>query len=300
MGKQKNDNKIRTGLGYLLRNFTKKHRVSVRDRELEREVWYMYISPMRMVLAVLGVLLVMFAVVVTAVVYTPILDTLPGYPGKKAREILLANIERIDSLEYSLRIMQAYSDNVALIMEGKTPLADRPTDRDDTPASEKALVPPSAADPLLRAQLEGDGRFALVNATVTPSGAVVRRMEFIAPVKGEVISRFDPGRNMFGTGIVPDGAQQVVAAQAGTVVMSQWTPEDGNTIQIQHGDNYLSFYKHNSQLLKRVGDRVETGEVIGYVEPGVVDNATRPSGEFIFELWADGHPADPEKYVIFQ
>ena len=43
----------------------------------------MYISPMRMVLAVLGVLLVMFAVVVTAVVYTPILDTLPGYPGKK-------------------------------------------------------------------------------------------------------------------------------------------------------------------------------------------------------------------------
>ena len=275
MGKQKNDNKIRTGLGYLLRNFTKKHRVSVRDRELEREVWYMYISPMRMVLAVLGVLLVMFAVVVTAVVYTPILDTLPGYPGKKAREILLANIERIDSLEYSLRIMQAYSDN-------------------------EALVPPSAADSLLRAQLEGDGRFALVNATVTPSGAVVRRMEFIAPVKGEVISRFDPGRNMFGTGIVPDGAQQVVAAQAGTVVMSQWTPEDGNTIQIQHGDNYLSFYKHNSQLLKRVGDRVETGEVIGYVEPGVVDNATRPSGEFIFELWADGHPADPEKYVIFQ
>ena len=126
MGKQKNDNKIRTGLGYLLRNFTKKHRVSVRDRELEQEVWYMYISPMRMVLAVLGVLLVMFAVVVTAVVYTPILDTLPGYPGKKAREILLANIERIDSLEYSLRIMQAYSDNVALIMEGKTPLADRP------------------------------------------------------------------------------------------------------------------------------------------------------------------------------
>ena len=99
MGKQKNDNKIRTGLGYLLRNFTKKHRVSVRDRELEQEVWYMYISPMRMVLAVLGVLLVMFAVVVTAVVYTPILDTLPGYPGKKAREILLANIERIDSLE---------------------------------------------------------------------------------------------------------------------------------------------------------------------------------------------------------
>ncbi|HIW97166.1 MAG TPA: M23 family metallopeptidase [Candidatus Tidjanibacter gallistercoris] len=300
MGRKKENNKIRTGFGYLMRNFTKKHRVSVRDRGLDREVWYMYISPMRMTLAILGVLLVMFAVVVTAVVYTPVLDSLPGYPGKKARELLIRNIQRLDSLENEIRIMQAYGDNVALIMEGRTPTAAEQPAAADTLAEAKTLVPPSEADSLLRAQLEGDGRFALVEGMVTPSGTVVRRMEFIAPVKGRVIATFDPGKNMFGTGVVPSGAQQVVAAQAGTVVMSQWTPEDGNTIQIQHGDNYISFYKHNSQLLKRVGDRVEAGEVIGYLEPGVVDNATRPSGEFIFELWADGRPVDPEKYVIFQ
>lgn len=300
MGKEKSNNKIRTGLGYLLRNFTQKHRVSICDRGIGREVWYMYLSPMRILLALLGLALVMFAVVVTGVVYTPVLDALPGYPGKKARAMLLENIQRIDSLEYEMRLMQAYNDNIALIMEGKVPTPERASLRADSLPRDKSLVAPSAADSLLRTQIEGEGRFALVNATLSPTGAVVKRLEFIPPVKGKIVSAFNPGRNLFGTGIVPEGAQQVVASQAGTVVMSQWTPEDGNTIQIQHGDNYISFYKHNSQLLKRVGDRVETGEVIGYVEPGVVDNATRPSGEFIFELWSEGRPVNPEKYMTFQ
>ena len=86
MGKQKNDNKIRTGLGYLLRNFTKKHRVSVRDRELEQEVWYMYISPMRMVLAVLGVLLVMFAAPIASASY-PMAENMGG-DGTLAGELV--------------------------------------------------------------------------------------------------------------------------------------------------------------------------------------------------------------------
>lgn len=287
------------GFGYLLRNFTKKHRVSIMDRGLESEVWYMYISPLRITLAVTGLLIAMFAIVVTLVVYTPVLDSLPGYPGRKAREMLIENIMKVDSLQYEMRVLQAYSNNIDLILQGKIPSlpAAQPS---DSISSDKGLVPPSAADSLLRTQLEGDGRYALINGVLTPSGTVVKRMEFTAPIEGEIISEFNPAAGSFGIGIVPSVAQHVVAAQAGTVVMSQWTPEDGYTIQIQHGDNYLTFYKHNSQLLKQVGDRVEAGEVISYIEPGVVDNATRPSGEFIFELWADGVPVDPQKYVIFQ
>lgn len=185
-------------------------------------------------------------------------------------------------------------------MEGKTPAARSVREAVDTLSEDKKPISPSEADSLLRKQLEGDGRFALVDAVVTSSGAVVRRMEFVAPIKGEVIAKFDMKNGSYGAGVIPTGAQQVVAAQAGTVVMSQWTPEDGNTIQIQHGDNYISFYKHSAQLLKRVGDRVESGEVIGYVEPGVIDSASRPSGDFVFELWADGVPVDPQRYVIFQ
>lgn len=300
MARKRDRDGKKTGFGYLMRHFTKKHRVSIMDHGLENEVWYMYISPLRIMLAILGLMIAMFAIVVTLVVYTPILDSLPGYPGKKAREMLIDNIMKVDSLQYEMRVLQAYSDNINLLLEGKLPALPAPVQPSDTVSSDKILIPPSKADSLLRAQLEEEGRYGLVNGVLTPSGTVVRRMEFIAPLSGEVISGFDPANGRFGTGIIPSGPQHVAAAQGGTVVMSQWTPEDGNTIQIQHGDNYISFYKHNSQLLKRVGDRVEAGEVISYVEPGVVDNATRPSGEFIFELWADGVPVDPQKYVIFQ
>lgn len=300
MEKDRENRTALTGFRYLMQNFSKKHRVSIRDRGLDSEVWYMYISPLRIVLAVVGMLIVMFAAVVTLVVYTPILDTLPGYPGKQARAILVENVAKLDSLQNELRVMQLYTNNVTLIMEGKTPAARSVREAVDTLSEDKKPISPSEADSLLRKQLEGDGRFALVDAVVTSSGAVVRRMEFVAPIKGEVIAKFDMKNGSYGAGVIPTGAQQVVAAQAGTVVMSQWTPEDGNTIQIQHGDNYISFYKHSAQLLKRVGDRVESGEVIGYVEPGVIDSASRPSGDFVFELWADGVPVDPQRYVIFQ
>lgn len=292
-----------SGFGYVIRNFAKKHRISLLDRNQETEVWYMYISPLCITLAVVGVLLVMFAVVVTAVVYTPVLDSLPGYPGRQARAMLTENIYRLDSLERRLQVLQAYEGNIGAILDGRialesvlAPAADSVRDADTF----RGVTVPSQAEMTLRSELEGTGRYALVDGVVTPSGAVVKRNEFFVPVKGEIISGFDPGAGRFGIGIVPAGPQEVVAARSGTVVMSQWTPEDGNTIQIQHGDNYISFYKHNAQLLKMVGDRVEAGEVIGYVEPGVVDNATRPDGEFIFELWEDGVPVDPRRYVVFR
>lgn len=291
--------KIRTGVWYLLSHFTRKQRVSIRERgNNDREVWYIYISPMRITLTVLGVLIVMFAIVVTGVVYTPVLDALPGYPGRKAREMLTENIMRIDSLEYRMRIMQEYCNNVALIMEGGVPVLHDAAVRGDSLVRDREVVVPSRADSLLRAQIEGTGRFALVPSASLPAGSAVTRTEFVAPIEGVVVQRFEPLAGMPGMGIVPDRSQQVVATQAGTVVMSQWTPEDGNTIEIQHNNGYISFYKHNTQLLKKVGERVTAGEAIAYMERA--DSVAVLQSEFIFELWNNGMPVDPQQYVIFR
>lgn len=291
--------KTAAGFAYLVRNFTKKLRVTIRDRKHDSELWYIYISPLRILLAAFGVFIVLFALVVTLIVYTPVLDSLPVFPGSKTREVLLDNVIKVDSLQYKMQIMQAYCDNIDLILNGGIPPA-TPFGESDSLATNKEIVPPSAADSLLRAQLENEGRYALVDGVLSQSGTVVKRMDFVKPIDGTVTTKFNPTGGVFGIGIVPSASQHVTAAQKGTVVMSQWTPDDGYTLVIQHDDNNLTFYKHNSQLLKQVGDHVETGEVISYIEPGVVDNATRPSGEFIFELWTDGVPVDPERFILFQ
>ena len=89
---------------------------------------------------------------------------------------------------------------------------------------------------------------------------------------------------------------KISSVLAGTVVVSDWSSEAGYIIGIQHKNNYLSFYKHNSILLKKVGDYVAAGEHIA-----VIGN----SGEFStgphlhFELWHNGSPVNPLDYIKF-
>jgi len=67
-------------------------------------------------------------------------------------------------------------------------------------------------------------------------------------------------------------------------------------IQIQHESNLLSVYKHNSVLYKKVGDRVNAGEVISIIG----NTGEFSSGPHLhFELWYNGIPLNPEEYITF-
>ena len=48
----------------------------------------------------------------------------------------------------------------------------------------------------------------------------------------------------------------------GYVIFADWTHEGGHVIVVQHANGYVSVYKHNQRLLKRVGDRVRDREAI--------------------------------------
>jgi murein DD-endopeptidase MepM/ murein hydrolase activator NlpD len=81
----------------------------------------------------------------------------------------------------------------------------------------------------------------------------------------------------------------------GTVILSTWTSETGYVIGIQHENNIVSFYKHNSVILKKEGSKVRAGEVVGIVG----DSGELSTGPHLhFELWIHGVPIDPEKYLV--
>ena len=72
--------------------------------------------------------------------------------------------------------------------------------------------------------------------------------------------------------------------------------ETGKTIAIQHPNNVVSFYKHNSSLLKKVGDTVKQGEAIAIIG----NTGTLSSGPHLhFELWYGGKAVDPSEFVTF-
>ena len=56
----------------------------------------------------------------------------------------------------------------------------------------------------------------------------------------------------------------VKAILAGTVLFSEWSVETGHVILLDHGENLISVYKHNSKILKSQNETVRAGEVIAF------------------------------------
>ncbi len=79
--------------------------------------------------------------------------------------------------------------------------------------------------------------------------------------------------------------------------MASWTLETGYVIQVQHSNNLVSVYKHNKEVLKGVGSHVKAGENIAILGNSGELYTTGP--HLHFELWLNGRPVDPEKYLVF-
>lgn len=279
---------------YFLRNLFRRHRVSVTD-ENQREVWYSIHRPLRWVLYLLAAVAVVFTATLILAAYTGVLNIVPGYEGLAAREKMIENIIRLDSLERELGYMKVYTENVAQVMEGRRPVVRSltPTEQDRI-ASDKEVVPPSEMDSLLRSQMESSGRYGL---NTSREGGKSAGAHILRPVEGcTVAKKFAPSRGRYGTLLTVHEVRQVSAVEAGTVLLSVHEPE-GYTVQIQHSDNFVSTYRGLGEALKHTGERVEGGEAIGTTRDEL--SSERVQRDIEVQFWFDGVAVDPENYITF-
>lgn len=278
------------------RELFRKRRFTMLNATDRTEEWHMHLSPASIIAAFASFALILFIIILTLVAYTPVLEFLPGYRTEayKSREGLIHDIMRLDSMERMMNDMMTYNENIALIMEGKTPVV-RTVSASDSLRATKVLVMPSPEDSLLRVQMEGEGAYALNGQERTSRRSVREAMEMVKPVEGIVTERFGIKEGRYGVRIAGKARDRVTAINNGTVIMSLWTPETGHIIQIQHPNNLLSVYRNLSQSLVTTGQTVRPGDLIGY-------NADTENGEvklFEFEIWSNGKPVDPESYIVF-
>ena len=144
------------------RSLFRKRRFNMLNATDNTEEWHMHLSPASILAGLVAFMLMLFILTLSLVAYSPILEFLPGYrtEADRSRESLVQNIIRLDSMERMMNDMLTYNENIALIMEGRTPVA-RVLASSDSSRISKVLVMPSHEDSLLRAQMEGDGEYAI-------------------------------------------------------------------------------------------------------------------------------------------
>jgi len=164
-------------------------------------------------------------------------------------------------------------------------------------------VPKIKEDSLLRIEYEAASKSKTnpkssqrnpISIQTSSDFSINQNLDFFMPVRGTLAEGFKPEKNHYGIDLLAAKNTPVNAALSGSVIQSDWTLENGYTIAIQHEQNFLSFYKHNSVLLKKVGSYVKTGEVIA-----IIGNTGELSdGPHIhFELWQNGKPVNPLNFI---
>jgi murein DD-endopeptidase MepM/ murein hydrolase activator NlpD len=240
-------------------------------------------------------ILIFLLIVISIIVYTPVREFIPGYPDENTIRYSLTNKQRLDSLAIELNRRDRYIDNLNRIISGEEPenfdnLGDTNKNYDDITFSR------SVEDSMLREYFEQEDKFSIDGNQSKRPLKGISQVHFFPPVKGLVTNSFNTAGNHYGTDIVAGSNEIVKSTLEGTVIMATWTLETGWVIQIQHDNNLVSVYKHNSELLKRVGEFVKVGEPIAIIG----NSGELTTGPHLhFELWYNGVPLNPEDYISF-
>jgi len=217
----------------------------------------------------------------------------PRYTAQQNRIELVEMRQSLDSLATELDERDNYIQNIKRILSGETeePMIEesRPPVLEGEPNERYAQI-----DSSFKSEFETGGDFLL---TAINDNLELREVYFFSPVNGYNISApFDPVNEHFGIDVLSRKDEPIKSIADGTVIFADWTQNDGYVIAVQHSQNLISVYKHNSNLTKESGDIVSAGEILAIIG----STGERTSGPHLhFELWYDGAPVNPEEFISF-
>lgn len=119
---------------------------------------------------------------------------------------------------------------------------------------------------------------------------------FMWPNRGQISSGFGirARDNHKGIDISSPSGSDIYASDGGKVTFAGWNDGGyGYLVIIDHGNGYVTYYAHCSQVLVNAGDMVEQGDVIALV--GSTGISTGP--HLHFEVRLNGTPINPLNYL---
>jgi len=167
----------------------------------------------------------------------------------------------------------------------------------------RALREMEAAAQRLEKMMDEIARRAMIKPRQPPSapstgvGLEALRGKLDWPVHGSVSAPFGKYKHpefageIFRKGIDIDApiGEEIKAVEKGTVVYADRFSGYGKMVIVDHGERYYTIYGHLSEIIKKSGDEVRRGEVVGRAG----DSDSLAGSKLYFEMRKDGRSLDP-------
>lgn len=278
---------------------TKYRLVILRDNTLQEKLSF---KVSRLNVYFLGLVLATISALLTflLIALTPLKEYIPGYQDVHTRRNVLDLTFRTDSLQHVLRQQRLFIDNIQKVIGGQdiatNDIMPNEEEVEDAFYDTLELNRRSQEDSLLREQMENEQYYALLETDANDQATSISEINFHKPLQGLVSSEFDPSTDHFGIDVVGREKEPVMAVMDGVVIFQDWTLDTGYVIGVQHEYDLVSFYKHNSVLLKKIGNTVEAGDAIAIVG----DSGHQTTGPHLhFEMWYKQKPVNPLDYLNY-
>ncbi|MCT4645517.1 MAG: M23 family metallopeptidase [Carboxylicivirga sp.] len=277
-----------------------KYRLAIFNEQTFEEVFGMRLSRLN-VFTIIGVSFTLLIVgVIFLIAFTGLREYIPGYPDGQQRRLIFQNAQRVDSLIVEIERRDRFFKDIRTIMSGEIPEGASPEEVKDAGnegSNSNVTFKKSEEDSIFREQVEKEEKFNLAVFDNRSKQFELEHSFLFTPLKGVVVNKFGETQGHYGVDIVARPGSRVSAVLDGTVIFTGWTVETGYVIQIQHSNNLISLYKHNENILKEMGEKVQAGEAIA----SVGNSGELTTGPHLhFELWYNGVPLDAEQYMSFE
>lgn len=209
--------------------------------------------------------------------------------ARRLQDELFAESERLNETRRAVAREQAEleksrQDRRKLLASLERDIQTREVDLKQLQANEQRLEDLLAA---IRRRMDETRPSETVETTGPPPAPQSR-----CPVTGRLLGRFGSPRmsgRWDGMLIAAAEGTPVHAVASGDIAYAEWLSGYGLLTIVDHGDGYMSLYAFNQSLYKRVGDRVNAGDVIATVGT----SGGRTESALYFGIREKGRPVDP-------
>jgi len=277
---------------FISKLLTKYRLVLLNDSTYEEKTSFK-ISRLNVFSALFALMFIIVLITSGILFFTPIREYIPGYSSTSLQKQANLLSYKTDSLRQIVFLNDQYINSLKKVLTGDLETIEyKPDSVVYKDAMDIQIIEKSKEDSILRQLVDSEDKYNLANINKDRDFYLLT-----SPINGAVSQNYSIADDHLAIDISVDIGTPVKAVSNGRVILSEWTTQTGYVLIIDHGNDLISVYKHNSKLLKSQGEIVKQGEIIALSG----NSGVLTSGPHLhFELWSEGFSIDPNTLINFE